>query len=40
MIRKWIQVNDLSGGQYSVSKNIRFKNPMLRKSRLCALSNI
>ena len=28
--RKWIEVNDLSGGQYSVNKNIRFKAPMLR----------
>ena len=28
--RKWIEVNDLSGGQYSVNKNIRFKTPMLR----------
>ena len=27
--RKWIQVNDLSGGQYSVNKNIRIKSPML-----------
>ena len=27
--RKWIQVNDLSGGQYSVTKNIRIKSPML-----------
>ena len=26
----WIEVNDLSGGQYSVDKNIRFKTPMLR----------
>ena len=28
--RKWIDVNDLSGGQYSINKNIRFKTPMLR----------
>ena len=27
--RKWIEVNDLSGSQYSVNKNIRFKTPML-----------
>ena len=27
MTRKWIEVNDLSGGQSSV---IRFKTPMLR----------
>ena len=24
--RKWIEVNDLSGSQYFVNKNIRFKN--------------
>ena len=23
--RKWVEANDLSGNQYSVSKNIRFK---------------
>ena len=29
--RKWIEVNDLSGSQYFVNKNIRFKKtPMLR----------
>ena len=28
--RKWIEVNDLSGNQYSVNKNIRFKISMLR----------
>ena len=38
VIRKWIEVNDLSGGQYSVRKNIRFKTPMLR-SDLCEYSN-
>ena len=27
---KRIEVNDLSGSSYSVNKNIRFKNPMLR----------
>ena len=27
--RKWIEVNNLSGGQYSVNKNIRFKTRML-----------
>ena len=32
--RKWIEVNDLSHGQYSVNKNVRFKTPMLR-SDLC-----
>ena len=29
-IRKCSEVNDLSGGQYFVNKNIRFKPPMLR----------
>ena len=28
--RKWIEVSDLPGSQYSVNKNIRFKTPMLR----------
>ena len=28
--KKWIEVNDLSGGQYYVNKNIRFKTSMLR----------
>ena len=32
--KKWIEVNDLSSGQYSVNKNIRFKTSMLR-SDLC-----
>ena len=32
--RKWVEVNDLSSGQYSVNKNIRFKTVMLR-SDLC-----
>ena len=36
--RKWIKVNDLSGGKYSVKKNIRFKTPMLR-SNLCDYSD-
>ena len=31
--KKWIEVNDLSNGQYYVNKNIRIKNPML-KSKL------
>ena len=26
---KWIEANDLSSGQYSVNKNIRFKTSML-----------
>ena len=29
MTRKWIELNDFSHGQYSVSKNIRFAAPML-----------
>ena len=29
VIKKWMEVNDLSGGQYSVNKNIRFDTPML-----------
>ena len=32
--KKWIEVNDLSSGQCSVSKNVRFKTSMLR-SDLC-----
>ena len=35
--RKWIEVNDLSGSQYSVDKNIRLKTYMLR-SDLCDYS--
>ena len=26
--RKWVEVNDLSNGQYSINKNIRFKTSM------------
>ena len=33
-LSKWIEVNGLSSGQYSVSKDIRFKTSMLR-SDLC-----
>ena len=29
MTKKWIEVSDLSGGQYFVNKNIRFKPPLL-----------
>ena len=29
MTCKWVEVNHLSNGQYSVNKNIRLKNPML-----------
>ena len=36
--KKWIEVNDLSSGQYSVNKNIRFKPSFLR-SYLCDYSN-
>ena len=36
--RRWIQINDWSGGQYSVNKNIRFKTPML-SSDLCDYSD-
>ena len=28
----WVEVNDLSSGQYSDNKNIRFKTSMLRSS--------
>ena len=38
MTRKWIEVNDLSGSQYSFNKNIRFKNLML-KSDFCGCTN-
>ena len=30
LTKKWIEVNDLSSGQYSVNKNIRFKTSILR----------
>ena len=30
MTKKWIEVNDLSSGQYSVNKYIRFKTLMFR----------
>ena len=36
--KKWIEVNDLLSGQYSVKKNIRFKTSMLR-SGLCGCSD-
>ena len=29
-IKKWVEVNDLSRGQYSVNKNITFETSMLR----------
>ena len=36
--KKWIKVNDLSSGQYTASKNIRFKTSMLI-SDLCDYSD-
>ena len=36
--KKWIEVNDLSNGQYSVNKYVRFKTSMLR-SDLCDYSD-
>ena len=36
--RKLIEVNDLSDGQYSADKNLRFKTSMLR-SDLCDYSD-
>ena len=36
--KKRVEVNDLSSGQYSVNKNIRFKVSMLR-SDLCDYSD-
>ena len=36
--KKWIEVNDLSSGQYSDSKNIRFTTSVLR-SDLCDYSD-
>ena len=38
MTRKCVDVNDLSSGQYSVNKNIRFKNSVFR-SDLCDFSD-
>ena len=32
MTRKWIEVNDLSGSQYSVNKNLRFKTTFVRSN--------
>ena len=37
--RKWIEVNDLSGGQYSVNNNIRFKTHTLRSDAKCDYSH-
>ena len=38
VVRKWIQVNDLSGSKYSVNKNIKFKTLTLT-SDLCDYSD-
>ena len=38
MTKKWVKVNDLSDGQYSINKNLRFKISMLR-SDLCDYSD-
>ena len=38
MSKKRIEVNDLSGSQYSLEKNIRFKTSTLR-SNLCSYSD-
>ena len=38
LTKKWIKVNYLSSGQYSVNKNIRFKTSMLT-SDLCDYSD-
>ena len=39
MTINWNEVNYLSGGQYSVNKNIKFKTPMIR-SDLCDYSDV
>ena len=36
--KHWVEVNDLSSGQYSVNKNIRFKTSLLRW-HLCGYSD-
>ena len=36
---KWIKVNDLSSGQYSVNKNLRFKNVKMLRSHSCDYSD-
>ena len=38
MTNKWIEINDLSSGQYSVNKNLRFKTSLIR-SDLCDYSD-
>ena len=37
--RRWIKVNDSSGGQYSAAKNIKFKAPV-PISDLCDYSDV
>ena len=37
--KKWIEVNNFSGGQYSVDKKIRFKTP-IQRSDLCDYSDV
>ena len=32
MTKRWIEINDLSSGQYSSNKNTRFKTSMLRSN--------
>ena len=39
MTKKWIEVNKLSGGQYSASKNITFKTSMVILN-LCDYSDL
>ena len=36
--RKWVKLNYISSSQYSIKKNVRFKNPMLR-SDFCDYSD-
>ena len=38
LTKKWVEVNDLSSGQYSGNENTRFKTSMLR-SNLCDYSD-
>ena len=39
MLQKWVEVNYLSCGHYSVNKNIRLKTSLLR-SDLCDYSDV
>ena len=38
VLRVWIEVNDLSGGQYFANKKVKFKTPLLR-SDICDYSD-